>query len=188
MDELDRLADRSYKTYLARLKASERLQARQRAWNASLLALSIATTVAAIGLLSDGKMYGNAGPTVLVCVSVLALIASLVAAGLNYGVRSRDMFMNYRAVQRLSVEAETLRTKKHVSADVVQAISERYDNLLDESENHTSADYKRANPSAPISVWFVRRAGILTALPYIALAVPVLIVLPFAAWAIRGGH
>lgn len=187
MGDIQRIAERSYKSYKARLVASDRLQARQRAWNTCLLALSVATTVASIALLSDGKMYGNAGPTVLVCVSVGALIASLVAAGLNYGVRSRDMFMNYRALQRLSVEAESMLDREPVDDEEVHKLTERHNALLDDSENHTSADHKLADPQAPISIWVVRRAQWLTTLPYLALSVPLLIVWPFVAWAIRGG-
>ncbi|MEB0286713.1 SLATT domain-containing protein [Cryobacterium sp. 10S3] len=187
MSELERVAARSYKSYRARLVASNRLQARQRAWNTCLLALSVATTVASIALLSDGTMYGNAGPTVLVCVSVGALISSLVAAGLNYGGRSRDMFMNYRALQRLSVEAESMLDREFVHDEEVSKLTERHNALLDDSENHTSADHKSADPEAPISIWVLRRAQWLTNLPYLALSVPVLVVWPFAHWALRGG-
>ncbi|WP_113718107.1 SLATT domain-containing protein [Arthrobacter dokdonensis] len=188
MIELDRIADRSYKTYKARLKAAERLQARQRAWNTSLLALAVATTIASIALLSDDRMYGSAGPTVLVCVSVAALVASLVVAGLNYGVRSRDMFMNYRAIQRLSVEAEAQQQRGVFDDDSVRKLSERYNALLDDSENHTSADYGFSDPTAAVSKWTLRATRVLTFLPYIALVVPILVVLPFAAWAFRGGQ
>ena len=186
MDELALIADRSYKTYKARLKASDRLQARQRAWNTSLLALSIATTTASIGLLTDSQMYGAAGPTVLVCVSVLALIVSLTVAGLNYGVRSRDMFMNYRNLQRLSVEAEALEKEPHPDGAAVRKLRDRYNALLDDSENHTSADHKLANSSADVSVWQVRASALLTCAPYVALVVPVLIVIPFIEWALHG--
>lgn len=188
MTELDRIADRSYKTYKARLKAAERLQARQRAWNTSLLALSIATTIASIALLSDDLMYGSVGPTVLVCVSVAALVASLVVAGLNYGVRSRDMFMNYRAIQRLSVEAETQQERGIADEVAVRMLSDRYNALLDDSENHTSADYGDSNPAAGVSKWSVRATHALTFAPYLALVVPILVVLPFIAWAFRGGQ
>ena len=188
MSELENLASRSYKTYKARLKASERLQARSRAWNACLLSLSVATTIASIALLTDARMYGAAGPTLLVCVAVMALVASLVVASLNYGSRSRDMFMNYRRIQRLSVEAETLLTEDNAPADEVRKLVERYEALLDDSENHTSADYKLADPGSGLSGWFPFRAQLLTAVPYIALVVPILIMCPIIDWAIRVGQ
>lgn len=188
MTELQRLIDLSYKTYKARLKATERLLARQRAWNTSLLALSVATTIASIALLSDGEMYGKTGPTVLVCVSALSLVASLAVAGLNYGTRSRDMFMNYRGIQRLSLEAQTLQDNADLDTDAIRKLSSRYQSLLDDSENHTSADYKAAYPDAKVSVWRLRASALLTALPYLALVVPVLVLIPFIIWACTAGR
>lgn len=188
MTELERLVDLSYKTYKARLKATERLLARQRAWNTSLLALSLATTIASIALLSDDKMYGETGPTVLVCVSVLALAASLAVAGLNYGTRSRDMFMNYRGIQRLSMEAQSLRDNDELDMDAVRKLSTRYQSFLDDSENHTSADFKAADPNAAVSIWRVRAAALLTLLPYIALIVPIFVLIPFVGWALAAGR
>ena len=104
--QLETLERRSFKTYTARREASIRLGRRSRAWNASMVALATSTTVASIGMLSDEKMYGDSGPTLLVCVAVLALVASLVTSGLDYSGRSRNMFVNYRKIQRLSAKAE----------------------------------------------------------------------------------
>ncbi len=185
MEELDRLAARSYKTYKARLVAADRLRDRQRAWNTNLLALSVATTIASIGLLSDAQMYGEAGPTVLVCVSVGSLVASLAVSGLNYGARSRDMFMNYRALQRLSVEAEALQDERDPDPQEVRQLGERYESLLDDSENHTAADHKTALASADISLWVKRRSVALTLVPYAALVVPIAVLLPFISWVVR---
>lgn len=182
MTELDRIADRSYKTYKARLKAADRLRARQRAWNASLLALSTATALASIAILSDASIYGTAGPTLLVCVSVSALVTSLAVAGLNYGARSRDMFMSYRRIQRLSAEAEALLDEKLVTPLQVADLSRRYNSLLDDSENHTSADHKLASPEAEVSRWTVLSSQALTAVPYLSLAVPAALLLPIALW------
>jgi hypothetical protein len=183
--QLDRIAERSYKSYKARLIATERLQARQRAWNTSLLALSVATTIASIALLSDDKMYGEAGPTVLVCVAVLALVASLAVAGLNYGGRSRDMFMNYRGLQRLSVDAEAAQDAGTISNAEIQALRDRLNSLLDDSENHTSADFKRADADAPIKSRHVFRSELVTFLPYAALVIPLLVTMPVLIWALR---
>src|SRR4051794_21743147 len=107
---LQRLEDRAYKTYRSRLHASKRLASRHQAWNASLIASSTATAIAAIALLSDESIYGDAGPTLVVCASILTLVASLVSSALDYSGRSRDMSVNYRRIQRLSVEVELLRT------------------------------------------------------------------------------
>ncbi|MBT1545577.1 MULTISPECIES: SLATT domain-containing protein [Curtobacterium] len=187
MNELDRIAMRSYKTYKARLKAAERLQARQRAWNTCLLALSVATTAASVALLSDDQIYGTTGPTVLVCVSILGLAVSISVAGLNYGVRSRDMFMNYRALQRIAVEAEALQENPAVAEDTVKQLLDRYNALLDDSENHTPADYAHVDQKSTVTPWHRRASSTLTFAPYLGLIVPVLVLVPLVAWAIRGG-
>lgn len=190
MHDLGKLADRSYKTYKARLFAAERLQSRNRAWNACLLSLSVATTLASVALLTDQEMYGRAGPTILVCVAVLALVASLVVSALNYGGRSRDMFMNYRRIQKLSVEAEGLIIGEAASAEDIDQLAERYESLLDDSENHTTSDYIRAVPdnSQGLVKWPVVRAVLLTQVPYLALIFPILVVLPIVEWVIKVGR
>jgi hypothetical protein len=182
VQNLENLADRSYKTYKSRLIASQRLQARNRAWNACLLSLSVATTLASVALLTEPDMYGQAGATILVCVSIMALVASLVVAGLNYGGRSRDMFMNYRRIQRLSVEAEALKDNGEASVDAVNTLAERYESLLDDSENHTESDFMRALPNSALGPWPKRRAQLLTLAPYSAMLVPILVIWPILTW------
>ena len=128
---LELLEGRSYKTYQSRLRAADRLASRSRAWNTFLISMSASSTIASVALLSDAKMYGTRGPTVLVCVAVLTLIASLVTSGLDYSGRSRNMFLNYRRIQRLSAEAERAKStpEKHTTA-YVDELNRQYDALL----------------------------------------------------------
>lgn len=178
-----RLHRRSFNTYTARLKARERLASRNHAWNASLVALTTSATIASVGMLTDSKMYGDNGDTLLVCVSILTLVASLVTSGLDYSGRTRDMFVNYRRVQRLSVKAEAAETDAAI--DVGELESE-YDALMDESENHTAGDFykaerqrlkdmKRRNPELKVKVKFwpgnaIALENLLTYAPYSSLA------------------
>lgn len=181
------LEQRSYKTYSARLQASQRLASRSRAWNATLIATSTATTIASVALLTDSQMYGRSGPTLLVCVSVLTLVASLVASGLDYSGRSRDMFLNYRRLQRLSADVE-----RHVelpalqSREALEALHSRYDDLLDESENHTEADYYRAFPTNRKKDWATWREILLSVVPYVSLAAPIGLLVPLVVWIVNG--
>jgi len=114
-EQLATVEARAYKTYRARESACVRLGQRARAWNWALVAFSTATTVAAIGMLTDPDMYGRHGSTLLVCVSVLALVVSLATTNMDYSGRSRNMFLNYRKLQRLSVEMEELGRCKTVT-------------------------------------------------------------------------
>lgn len=181
------LERRSYKTYLARLKASERLALRNKAWNASLVALTTSATIGSVGMLSDGEMYGSGGDTLLVCVSILTLVASLVTSGLDYSGRSRDMFINYRKVQRISVLAEAAKCDPTID---VAALWDDYHALMDESENHTAGDYYRAErqralaanePSPPrdLAVWW---EDIITYAPFLSLAFAAALAVPLVIW------
>lgn len=189
---------RAYKTYRAREAAARRLGQRARAWNWALVAFSTATTVAAIGLLTDTDMYGPNGNTLLVCLAILALVASLTTANIDYSGRSRDMFINYRKLQRISVEMEEMRRQSgtHVTHQMVKELSERYQTILDETENHTPGDHLRhfsrtlpaehPHYSTDDQLYRARRHSMsldffITSLPYGTLIVPAALVVPLAA-------
>jgi hypothetical protein len=183
VSELELIEDRTYKTYKSRLNASERLRALGRAWNFSMLAFSTSTVVATIGLLTDPKMYGKAGATLIAVLAVLSLVASLVVAAQSYPARSRDMFASYRRVQRISASAESVRlgASEPTQAQVDQLLKE-YNDALDDSENHSGADYLRAFPTPGVR-WQTVVANLTLAAPYLSLLAPVLVVIPFIIWA-----
>ncbi|SDW04760.1 hypothetical protein SAMN04487912_101254 [Arthrobacter sp. cf158] len=185
MGSLEKLEDRSFKSYKGRMHASQRLALRDKAWNASLLSLTVATTIASVGLLADSRMYGSGGPTIFVCLAVLSLVISLVVAGLNYGARSRDLFNNYRRIQRLSTEVEHLRTRDHAPDYAeVKVLLDRYNDLLDDSENHNASDFARVGKSGRWS-WLVLRDRSISALPFVTLLVPIGVLVPFVQWLMR---
>jgi ABC-type multidrug transport system fused ATPase/permease subunit len=180
---IERIENRSYKTYKARLKSAQRLQRLGHAWNAALISTSVATLVASVALLMDSSVYGRRGDVLLVGVSVLGLAASFVVAARNYGARAREMTASYRKIQRISVEAELLKTSSISPIDITD-ISRRYQDLLDESENHTEADFMAVHDgkwtvanivSGTVSVGY-------TVLPWMFLIVPLLIVGRFVQW------
>ena len=179
---LEILEDRSYKTYSSRVKASERLAFRHRAWNTALISTSTASTIGSVAMLSDEDIYGPAGPTLLVCIAILTLVASLVTSSLDYSGRSRNMFLSYRRIQRLSAEVERAKnTPEEQSLDTVRTLNERYDALLDESENHPQADYLRAFPAEQPS-GSLRRETALSLIPYVSLLFPLALLIPLVAW------
>lgn len=186
---------RAYKTYRARQSAANRLARRARAWNWALVAFSTSTTIAAIGMLTDRNMYGVNGDTLMVCLAILVLVASLTTSNVDYSGRSRDMFINYRKLQKVSVEMEELQKQLQtpVTKEVVSEISRRYQAILDETENHTIGDhlrhFSRALPShdpyysTDEGLYKSRRRAIasdlvITFLPYVTLVVPIALVVP----------
>lgn len=176
------LEHRSFVTYKARLQAHDRLARSNRAWKASLLALTVSTTVASVGLLSDDTMYGVAGPTTLVALSFLTLAVSLTVAERDYGARARNMFSNYRRAQQISTEAEHHHLAGTAPGQELTELSARYSALLDDSENHTTADFQAA--VAPSQWTSQRRLSLaISALPYTSFAAPILTIIPFISWA-----
>ena len=176
------LEKRAYSTYKARLKAAQRLASRNNAWNAWLISMSTSSVVASVAILVDDSIYGAAGDALLLIVAIVALVASLSVSVSNYSGRSRDMFLNYRKIQRLSSEAERVRMSPEVAPPGwIEEANRQYDALLDESENHTVGDHDAATGRGDGSI-AARRDQIVTLLPYVGLAVPVALLIPFVSW------
>jgi hypothetical protein len=197
---LEDLVSRSYKTYLARVEAARRLRNREYAWNAALISLTVATTVAAVALLVDAGIFGPRGEVLMVCLAVLGLAASLVVPSLNYSRRANDMFTSYRRIQQLSSEAERAqKAGMDPDCDESREMADRYQSLLDHSENHSKADYMKAareidrkdalkaarDEGVRVHVRAVRpplSEMVLTFLPYLALLVPAALMVRVAVW------
>ncbi len=187
------LNSRSYKTYMARLKAFERLGRRNNSWNASLISLATATTIASIGLLVDDKMYGRGGDALLVALAVLSLVASLVVSSVNYGARSRAMEASYKRIQQLSLAAESFFiSSESATRESLLDLRKEYGIAVEFSENHSDADHIRASEVKGIRVTDKSRNKILikdtlvTFAPYVTLTIPVALLIPFIRWFING--
>ncbi|WP_404380899.1 SLATT domain-containing protein [Knoellia locipacati] len=180
------LESRSYLTYKARLEACKRLEARARALNGLVVALSLSGLIAAGGMLRDRNLYGANGDVLWLFISILTFAGSLTSSSIGYGARSRNMFQNYRKLQRLSVQAETAkRDEDQCTREVFEKLNSEHDDLLDESENHTTVDFMRAQrslkpppPERRRDTARVLASGALSAAPWIAVAVPILLVIP----------
>lgn len=185
-NRLQELEDRSFKTYKSRLEACKRLEMRSRAVNAGVVALSLSGLIAAAGMIRDRNLYGANGDVLWLFIAIFTFAGSLTASSIGYGARSRNMFQNYRRIQRLSVKVETakLDAAQHTEDHFLQLSSE-YDELLDESENHTSADYLRARKHFASSEkptkterWQMLASAALTWAPWLALVFPIALVVP----------
>ncbi len=177
-----KLEDRSYSTFKARVAAHERLNARNHAWNASMVALSAAVAVASIGVLTDPGMYGARGETVLAALGVMSLVASLVVANANYGARSRNMESNFKRIQELSVIAEGFFVNAATATcQEYERLRREYHSLIDAAENHTSGDHHRAQTTGafPALRWKCLKETLVTTAPYLSLALPIGLLVPF---------
>ncbi|MFD7652548.1 SLATT domain-containing protein [Actinosynnema sp. NPDC059797] len=178
------LEKRSYKTYQARLKAHQRLSRRNNAWNASLVSLATSTTIASVGLLVNKNMYGTGGDTLMVALAILSLVASLVVSSINYGARARAMEASYKRIQQISFAAERFLDRETDEAHRrFLELHKEYEIAIDSSENHSDADHLRASGASFRNVW---RDTLVSFMPYITLAVPAALLVPFAIWFANG--
>ncbi|WP_116510651.1 SLATT domain-containing protein [Micromonospora sp. B006] len=178
---LAKLEKRAYETYKSRLEACKRLEARSRAVNGLVVALSLSSLIAAGGMLRDRDLYGPNGDVLWLFIAMLTFAGSVTSSSMGYAARSRNMFQNYRKVQRLSARAERVASDPtRRTWETLEKLSSEYDDLLDESENHTTADYLRARsqfaPTTRPSV--IERCHILasvalTWMPWLAVLAPV---------------
>ncbi|MCJ0906104.1 SLATT domain-containing protein [Rhodococcus sp. ARC_M6] len=196
---LSDLENRSYRTYKARVHAENRLRTRGHVWNSVLISTTTGTTIAGISLLADPKIFGNAGAAIFASASVATLVASLVITGRNYEGRARDMFDNYRKIQRLSATVELLNkpgdsdtepesvTRSHTRDNKgnieLSSLFEKYQNLLDESENHTVADSLLSQSGHKCANINTVSQGVVTYAPLAILMLPILILTKLTFWA-----
>jgi hypothetical protein len=191
LDAMKLLEDRAFMTYKCRLQAYGRLSRQNTAWNTSLIAFSTSTTIAAVGLLTDPQMYGSGGNALMVALAITSLVTSLVVSSVNYGTRAKAMESNYKKIQRISVEIETLRFVPASGTDpheTYRDLLHEYGYAIDSSENHTDSDYRKVKSMSgtPASTKQTWREPLLSVTPYAFLVVPVAVLAPFILWFFRG--
>jgi hypothetical protein len=152
---LEKLARRSYDSYLARLHAQRRLHALDHWWAAAGYSSGAAILAVSIAFLGNS---GSPSTSALPAASVLLAIASLVAlivtiliAQLNLAARAEQMFRNYRQLQKLSVEVESLMDGgARVKPRELAGLQRDYQALLDETENHRTVDHAIAKANGRV--------------------------------------
>lgn len=149
-DSLSQLARRVERTYWARREMAKRLALRGTSWNAALVSLSLASVLAGAALLQQRDLYGPYGDTGMLLLGILTLVASLMVSTASYSDRARLAFDNYRALQRLSTELEenVLHGSGFRRRAAYRRFDRRYQDLLDSSSNHITADHARNFRSA----------------------------------------
>lgn len=189
LERLKVVEDRYYKTYQARLELAKRIQRQGTAWNWWLITSSLAVSVASIALIRDPKIYGGQGDVLMASLSLLAFTGSLVVSGCRFGERSRDAFYAYRAIQKLSVQAERARKSGSPasSIDEVERLEDAYDQVIDSSENHREIDHIRAKRVRGERLdrrdqRKIAGAWVVEALPYASLVASLASLIPVFFW------
>ncbi|GLZ37154.1 hypothetical protein Acsp05_07790 [Actinokineospora sp. NBRC 105648] len=125
----------------------------------------------------------------MVALAILSLVTSLVVSNMNYGARGRAMEANYKMIQQISAELESFFTGQGTDSwSKYHDIHRRYLNAVDSSENHSESDHFR-NTQDSLSFKHRRKVRFdtsVTFFPVFTLAVPILVIIPFILWFIRG--
>jgi SMODS and SLOG-associating 2TM effector domain family 5 len=169
---------RSYDSYLARVETAKRLRALGNWWNGAAFSIGAALISISIAFLklsnSQRLQFFPGGEVALTVLTVLTLVVSIVVANLDYSARAAKVFANYRLLQAFSVEVELLiNTGAWVGKRRLAALSDRHQQLLDDAENHSRADYLRSKSAGgwgSLSVGMVFSSTISYALPFIMVA------------------
>lgn len=179
--QLQNLVNRSYITYRARIKASERLATLNTVWNIALMFGSVAVTINSVVMLVDRNALGPKGDVAMACASILTLVISVSVSGMNLSGKSRDMFTSYRRIQRLSADAERVVSDQPTRNDLTRLSSE-YDDMLDNSDNHRLCDYLKVEPSKRKNCWQGRSDMWALLFPAMLIALSATLAAPAVLW------
>lgn len=148
-DWLKKFERRTYITFVSRARASERLGTRGMLWMIALSVASASALCASVISLANAPRPVSHTDLGTALFTLATLVLSLIVAALNYQARSRDLFHSFRAVQRVSAQAESLRERGEspsATETSVPSLEIAYQDALDKSENHTTLDYHKARP------------------------------------------
>lgn len=137
MEEVEKLKNRIWKTWHARVKAESRLigdanlvDVLSQLYTATLIILGIYT------MLVDDKSIAF----VSITISVFDMAFVFCASNMNYRNRATKMKENYISLSNLYYEI----ISKEDNADNFSLYSKQYNDILKESENHTFRDYVKS--------------------------------------------
>lgn len=171
------LEGRYYKTYKARLELWKRLDRHRVVWNWYLIVSSLSTLIVSILSLASESKNTIYTEIIVIVLSLCTFTGSLVLTSLRLPERSKDAFRAYRAIQALSLRLEAgRRGETELSEREFTEIRARYDQLMDETENHSELDYFASLDFEDVQKSWVKKAIYWLQLYWPALAlIPILI-------------
>lgn len=153
-DALDTLERRLQRTYRARVETARRYQARGNYWNVALVLASLTTaTVSVVSLTSPG-VYGDRGAALMVVLGIVTLVVSVLVTSAQFQVQAEKFFHAYRSLQKLWVQADMESrglTNRIERDEAATKIDLEYQAVLDDTNNHSPADFFKAFPGVQSS-------------------------------------
>lgn len=205
-DALMVLERRLERTYKSRVETARRYQARGDNWNLALVLASLTTAAVSVVALSSSNVYGDRSEALLVVLGIVTLVVSVLVTSAQFQVQAEKFFRAYRTIQKLWVEADLLSRALEDPASRnsgAERIDAEYQSVLDDTNNHSPADFFKAFPgvreSSPAAATaekgdlvtnreFSRRkvivwaSDIFTALPILLALGLLLLLIPAVVW------
>lgn len=148
-DALRVLERRLQRTYKSRVQTARRYQARGNNWNLALVLASLTTAAVSVVALSSSTVYGDRSEALLVVLGIVTLVVSVLVTSAQFQVHAEKFFRAYRTIQKLWVEAD-MQSRALVDPAPRNSAAERidadYQSVLDDTNNHSPADFFKAFP------------------------------------------
>lgn len=148
-DALAVLERRLQRTYKSRVQTARRYQSRGNNWNLALVLASLTTAAVSVVALSSSTVYGDRSEALLVVLGIATLVVSVLVTSAQFQVQAEKFFRAYRTIQKLWVEADMHSRALEDPAQrnsAAERIDADYQSVLDDTNNHSPADFYKAFP------------------------------------------
>lgn len=136
-DLKNKLINKIWFTYSARIKAHKRISQNNLFANLLLCLYSLSATICSIAALSNGSFLGRNTSILLIVLSLIIFIFSLLLGSYNFSLRAYLMRDNYIDLQELYNKLEY---SDDLDFDSLKKYAEEYSSILRRYENHSSID------------------------------------------------
>lgn len=136
-DLKNKLINKIWFTYSARIKAHKRISQNNLFANLLLCLYSLSATICSVAALSNGSFLGRNTSILLIVLSLLIFIFSLLLGSYNFSLRAYLMRDNYIDLQELYNKLEY---SDDLDFDSLKKYVEEYSSILRRYENHSSID------------------------------------------------
>ena len=136
-DLKNKLINKIWFTYSARIKAHKRISQNNLFANLLLCLYSLSATICSVAALSNGSFLGRNTSILLIVLSLIIFIFSLLLGSYNFSLRAYLMRDNYIDLQELYNKLEY---SDDLDFDSLKKYVGEYSSILRRYENHSSID------------------------------------------------
>ena len=137
-EEKEKLANKLWFTYKARIRAEERLRGNDFHSQLILVLYASVSAILSVIVIRYPSILGKNTDLVSACLGIALLVISLLVTNMDFRGRALAMKQNYLDIQSLFNDL----TLQDSPTRPLAEIAECYQKILSESENHSEVDYK----------------------------------------------